>query len=140
MMIRYVVAPTRGREQSRETRECIYCAFNALLQVRPIWDPETAAAIRVTKTAGVHTSHGGKTATAGCVSGGTPMPVENIERRALMTSTQIESASTLQNVGRRLLEETVFITTKTHIQGKNRLHVTTVGKLLVEGGLWLNTN
>ena len=68
------------------------------------------------------------------------MPVENIERRALMTSTYIKSATLVNNVGRRLLKETVFIDTKTHIQGKSRLHVTIVGKLLVEGGLWFNAN
>ena len=125
-------------EYSSETREGIH--RHALLQVRPIWDPKTAAAIHVTKTAGVHTSHGGKTTSTGRVSWGTPMLMENMERRALMTSTQIKSATVVKNVGRRLLKETVFIDTKTHIQGKNRLHVTTVGKLLVEGGLWFNTN
>ena len=104
---------------------------HALLQVRPIWDPKTAAAIHVTKTAGVHTSHGGKTS-AGRVSGGTPMTVDNMERRALMTSTQIESATAVQNVGRRLLDETVLIATKTYIQGKNRLYVTFVGKLMAK--------
>ena len=128
---------TGDREQSREVREGIH--LHALLQVRSILDPKTAAARRVTKTAGVHTSHGGKTTSTGRVSGGTPMQAENTERRALMTATH-KSATAAQNVGRLLLEETVFVTTKTHIQGKNRLHVTTVGKLLGEGGNWLLTD
>ena len=42
--------------------------------------------------------------------------------------------------GKKFARRNSFITTKTHIQGENRLHVTTVGKLLVEGGLWLNTD
>ena len=115
-------------EYSSETREGIH--RHALLQVRPIWDPKTAAAIHVTKTAGVHTSHGGKTS-AGRVSGGTPMQAENMERRALMTATQIESVTAVQNVGRRLLEEAVFIATKTYIQGKNGSYVMIVGNRLL---------
>ena len=103
---------------------------HALLQVRPIWDPKTAAAMHVTKTAGVHTSHGGKTS-AGRVSGGTPMLVENMERRALMSATQVESVTAVQNVGRRLLKDTVFIATNWHIQERSVTDVMTVGNRLL---------
>ena len=73
----------------------------------------------------------GRKTSAGRVSGGAPMQAENMERRALMTATQIESVTAVQNVGRRLLEETVFIATNWHIQERSVTDVMTVGKRLL---------